>query len=173
MIRRWVCNLEGYRAEKYLANDNRVREPRPITRTSCKTSFRVNYDNCSGKYTVTKFRTEHNHLLTSPNEIHLLCSHRHVSEGDLTQAKSLRHVGVKTCQVVDYMGDKVGDSHNLMFKRKDLQNRLDADRRAEIGDIDYVTTIAYFTVKSYNDPNLYHEYTLDDENRLRNLFWTD
>ena len=76
----WVCNLEGYRVEKYLANDNRVREPRPITRTGCKASFRVNYDNSSGKYTVTEFRTEHNHLLTSLNEVHLLRSHRHVNE---------------------------------------------------------------------------------------------
>ncbi|KAH9801186.1 protein FAR1-RELATED SEQUENCE [Citrus sinensis] len=172
-IRRWVCNLEGYRAEKYLANDNRVREPRPITRTGCKASFRVNYDNSSGKFTVTEFKTEHNHPLTSPNEVHLLRSHRHVSEGDLAQAKALRHVGVKTCQVVDYMGDQVGGSHNLRFKRKDLQNRLDADRSAEIGDTDSVATIAYFTAKSDNDPGLYHEYTLDDENRLRNLFWTD
>ena len=120
MIRQWVCNLEGYKAEKYLAKDNRVRVPRPITRTGCKTSFRVNYDNSSGKYTVTEFKTEHNHPLTSPNEVHLLRSHRHVSEGDLAQAKALRHVGVKTCQVVDYMGDQVGGSHNLRFKRKDL-----------------------------------------------------
>ncbi|KAH9779925.1 protein FAR1-RELATED SEQUENCE [Citrus sinensis] len=142
-IRRWVCNLEGYRAEKYLANDNRVREPRPIMRM--------------------EFKTEHNHPLTSPNEVHLLRSHRH----------ALRHVGVKTCQVVDYMGDQVGGSHNLRFKHKDLQNRLDADRRVEIGDTDSVATIAYFTAKYDNDPGLYHEYTLDDENRLRNLFWTD
>ena len=49
MIRRWVCNLEGYRAEKYLANDNRVREPQPITHTGCKASVRVNYDNSNGK----------------------------------------------------------------------------------------------------------------------------
>ncbi|KAK9199454.1 hypothetical protein WN944_014645 [Citrus x changshan-huyou] len=126
-----------------------------------------------GKYTVTEFKTEHNHSLTAPNEVHLLRSHRHVSEGDLAQGKALRHVGVKTCQVVDYMGDQVGGSHNLRFKRKDLQNRLDADRRVEIGDTDSVATIAYFTAKYDNDPGLYHEYTLDDENRLRNLFWTD
>ena len=69
---------------------------------------------------------------------------------------------MKTCQVVDYMGDQVRGSHNLRFKRKDLQNRLDANRHAEIGDTDFVATIAYFTVKFDNDPGLYHEYTLDD-----------
>ena len=42
-IHRWVCNLKGYMVEKYLANDNRVREPRPITHTGCKALFRVNY----------------------------------------------------------------------------------------------------------------------------------
>ncbi|KAH9792410.1 protein FAR1-RELATED SEQUENCE [Citrus sinensis] len=141
--------------------------------TTNNASFRVNYDNSCGKYTVTEFKTEHNHPLTSPNEVHLLRSHRHVSEGDLAQAKALRHVGVKTCQVMDYVGDQVGGSHNLRFKRKDFENRLDADRRAEIGDTDSVATIAYFTAKSDNDHGLYHEYTLDDENRLRNLFWTD
>ena len=54
-----------------------------------------------------------------------------------------------------------------------MQNRLDAYRCAEIGDTDFVATIAYFTAKSNNDLDLYHEYTLDDENRLRNLFSTD
>ncbi|KAK9177643.1 hypothetical protein WN943_026831 [Citrus x changshan-huyou] len=50
--------------------------------------------------------TEHNHPLSSPNEVHLLRSHRHISGGDLAQAKTLRHVGVKTCKVVDYIGDQ-------------------------------------------------------------------
>ena len=54
-----------------------------------------------------------------------------------------------------------------------MQNTLDASTRAEVGDSDSDRTIAYFAAKSKHDHGLCFEYTLDDENRLRNLFWAD
>ena len=54
-----------------------------------------------------------------------------------------------------------------------MQNTLDASTCAEVGDSDSDTTIAYFVAKAEHEPGLCFEYTLDDENRLRNLFWAD
>ncbi|KAH9802306.1 protein FAR1-RELATED SEQUENCE [Citrus sinensis] len=172
-IRRWVCHFEGVRDERQSQNCSRVREPRPITRTGCRASFRVNYDDSVGKYIAKEFRPEHNHHLASTNEVHLIRSHRKVTDAELAQAKALRHVGVKTCQFMDYMADQVEGPQNLRFTRKDMQNTLDASTRAEVGDSNSDTTIAYFAAKSEHDPGLCFEYTLDDENRLRNLFWAD
>ncbi|KAH9752374.1 protein FAR1-RELATED SEQUENCE [Citrus sinensis] len=151
----------------------RVRELRHITRTGCRASFRVNYDESVGKYIAKEFRPEHNHPLASNNEVHLIRSHRKVTDAELAQAKALRHVGVKTCLFMDYMVDQVEGPQNLRFTCKDIQNTLDASTRAEVGDSDLDITRAYFAVKFKHDPGLCFEYTLDDENRLRNLFWAD
>ncbi|XP_024042626.1 protein FAR1-RELATED SEQUENCE 5-like [Citrus clementina] len=172
-IRRWVCHFKGVRHERQSENCRRVREPQPLKRTGCRASFRVNYDESVGKYIAKEFRPEHNHHLASNNEVHLIHSHQKVTDAELTQAKALRHVGVKTCQFMDYMADQVEGPQNLRFTRKDMQNTLDASTRAEVGDSDSDTTIAYFAAKFEHDPGLCFEYTLDDENRLQNLFWAD
>ncbi|XP_024035543.1 protein FAR1-RELATED SEQUENCE 5-like [Citrus sinensis] len=96
-----------------------------------------------------------------------------VTDAELAQAKALRHVGVKTCQFIDYMANQVEGPQNLRFTRKDMQNTLDASTRAVVADFDSDTTITYFAAKSEHDPRLCFEYTLNDENRLRNLFWAD
>ncbi|KAH9735079.1 protein FAR1-RELATED SEQUENCE [Citrus sinensis] len=101
-IRRWVCHFEGVRDERQSENYNRVREPRPLTRTGCRASFRVNYDESVGKYIAKEFRHEHNHHLTSNNEVHLIRSHQ-----------------------------KVEGPQNLRFTRKDMQNTLDASTHTE------------------------------------------
>ena len=133
----------------------------------------MNYDESVGKYIAKEFRPEHNHPLASNNEVHLIRSHRKVTDAELAQAKALRHVGVKTCLFMDYMVDQVEGPQNLRFTCKDIQNTLDASTRAEVGDSDLDITRAYFAVKFKHDPGLCFEYTLDDENRLRNLFWAD
>ncbi|KAH9782979.1 protein FAR1-RELATED SEQUENCE [Citrus sinensis] len=143
-IRRWVCHFEGVRDGRQSQNCSRVREPRSITQTRCRASFRVNYNESVGKYTTKEFRPKHYHPLASNNEVHLIRSQR-----------------------------KVEEPQNLRFTRKDMQNMLDVSTRTEVGDSDSDTTIAYFAEKSEHDPGLCLEYTLDDENRLRNLFWAD
>ncbi|KAH9698523.1 protein FAR1-RELATED SEQUENCE [Citrus sinensis] len=136
-IQCWVCHFEGVRDERQSQNCSRVREPRPITQTGCRASFRVNYDESVGKYIAKEFRPEHNHHLASNNEVHLIRSHRKVTGAELAQAKALRHVGVKTCQFMNYMADQVEGPQNLRFTRKDMQNTLDASTRAEMMKIDY------------------------------------
>ncbi|KAH9648477.1 hypothetical protein KPL70_025597 [Citrus sinensis] len=116
-IRRWVCHFEGVRDERQSQDCSRVREPRPITRTGCRASFRVNYDESVGKYIAKEFRPEHNHHLASNDEVHLIRSYRKVTDAELAQAKALRHVGVKTCQFMDYMADQA-NLKNEDFTRK-------------------------------------------------------
>ncbi|KAH9658486.1 protein FAR1-RELATED SEQUENCE [Citrus sinensis] len=118
-IQRWVCHFEGVRDERQSQNCSRVRELRPITRNGCRASFRVNYDESVGKYIAKEFRPEHNHHLASNNEVYLIRSHRKVTDAELAQAQALRHVGVKTCQFMDYMADQCfGDvlAFDAMYK---------------------------------------------------------
>ncbi|XP_024039414.1 protein FAR1-RELATED SEQUENCE 5-like [Citrus clementina] len=171
--RRWVCSGQGYKLKKWMEKTDRIREPRGITRNGCKAELRVNYDKFKGKYVVTKFVFEHTHRLVEPHETQFLRLHRLVNEADLAHAKALRQVGVKVCQLMNYKSDQAGGFHHVGYMGKDMRNRIDADHHAQIIDTDTKATIAYLSARVDYDAGVYFEYTLDEENRLRNLFWTD
>ncbi|XP_024039156.1 uncharacterized protein LOC112097807 [Citrus clementina] len=144
--RRWVCLGQGYRLKKWMEKTDRIREPRGITRNGWKAELRVNYDKLKGKL---------------------------VNEADLAHAKALRQVGVKVCQFMNYKSDHAGGFHHIGYMGKDMRNRIDAYHRAQIIDTDTEAAIAYLSARVDYDARVYFEYTLDEENRLRNLFWTD
>ncbi|XP_052296958.1 protein FAR1-RELATED SEQUENCE 5-like [Citrus sinensis] len=171
--RRWVCSGQGYRLKKWMEKTDRIREPRGITRNGWKAELRVNYDKLKGKYVVTKFVFEHTYLLVELHETQFLRSHRLVNEADLAHAKALRQVGVKVCQFMNYKSDHAGGFHHIGYMGKDMRNRIDAYHRAQIIDTDTEAAIAYLSARVDYDARVYFEYTLDEENRLRNLFWTD
>ena len=152
---------------------DRVREPKGITRNRCKVKLCVNYDKLKGKYVVTKFIFEHTHRLVEPHETQFLHSHRHVNEVDLAHAKALRQVGVKVCQFMNYKSDQAGGFHHVGYMGKDMRNRIDVFHHAQIIDTDIEAAIAYLSAKVDYDAGVYFECTLDEDNRLRNLFWTD
>ena len=56
---------------------------------------------------------------------------------------------------------------------KDMQNKIYSCYRAQIIDTDTEDVIVYLSARVDYDVGVYFEYTLDEENRLRNLFWTD
>ena len=70
----YVCSKEGVPA-KGLGEKKRHRG---ITREGCKAKLAV-VKSKSGTYVVSLFVEGHNHLLTSPKRVHLLRSHRTVS----------------------------------------------------------------------------------------------
>ncbi|KAI4343488.1 hypothetical protein L6164_010829 [Bauhinia variegata] len=55
VMRKWVCNREGYRQRKYLENANQRREPRPSTRVNCPATFRISLDRATRKWVVKDF----------------------------------------------------------------------------------------------------------------------
>ncbi|CAL9093232.1 unnamed protein product [Musa textilis] len=62
--RQIVCSKEGFRedrAKKEITEEGKVRRPRMITRIGCKAMIIVK--KMSGKWVVTKFEKEHNHVL--------------------------------------------------------------------------------------------------------------
>ena len=45
--------------------------------------------------------------------------------------------------------------------------------KAEISNGDVIAVIASFQIKQESDIGFYMKYSIDDENRLHNLFWAD
>ncbi|KAH9680533.1 protein FAR1-RELATED SEQUENCE [Citrus sinensis] len=173
IMKHWVCSREGERDKKYIEHTNRIREPRAITRVNCRAAFRVNLDKESKTWVARSFVPKHSHELAADFETQFLRSHRMVKDSDNALANSMQTVGIKTSQIMDFFVNQAGGYDNLGFGLKDLYNNLDNKRRSMILETDSEAALAYLNAKADMDPDFFCKYSIDEENRLANLFWAD
>ncbi|KEH41445.1 FAR1 DNA-binding domain protein [Medicago truncatula] len=55
------------------------------TITGCTTRMVISLDRKIGKYKVVDFEAQHNHLLVPPEYVHMIRSHRHISEAQASK----------------------------------------------------------------------------------------
>ncbi|XP_058075804.1 protein FAR1-RELATED SEQUENCE 5-like [Magnolia sinica] len=72
-MRDFICSKEGKRS--FDKRDVNVKHHRDETRTSCEAHMKIRLG-VDGKYRVTDNKIDHNHILASPEEAHLLRSQR-------------------------------------------------------------------------------------------------
>ncbi|KAL6210510.1 hypothetical protein ACLB2K_015742 [Fragaria x ananassa] len=85
----------------------------------------------------------------------------------------LRNVSIRTCHAYEYMVDKARGYKNVGFIIKDLYNKLYASRREIMFDGDTEAALAYLNGMCVEDTEFYGKFSVDEENKLCNLFWRD
>jgi hypothetical protein len=66
------------------------------------------------------------------------------------------------------------DGHeNLTFGEKECRNYLEKTRRLQLGSGDAEAVRNYFMKMQSDNPNFFSVMDVDDESRLRNVFWAD
>ncbi|XP_020963978.1 protein FAR1-RELATED SEQUENCE 11-like [Arachis ipaensis] len=98
--RRFFCNKEGKRAEKYISNSNRKREHKPLTRTGCEAMLAVYFDMKTSTWRVKKLVEKHNHDLVPQYLVHLIPNHRGLIEAQKAQANTVHDNGLPTSKVM-------------------------------------------------------------------------
>ncbi|KAH9698471.1 protein FAR1-RELATED SEQUENCE 5 [Citrus sinensis] len=169
----WVCSRQGFRQKKFVERENRKREARPITRTGCGVEFRVAIKDDTSRWVCTHFNGNHNHNLTPPHHVHYIRSHRRLSEADISTASSLNAVGMRPSQIHEYMVERSGGYRDVGYLRKDVQNRLDYEKRRQLQEYDAEACLSYLEGKRSVDPAFYYDFTINEHNRLGDLFWCD
>ena len=71
------------------------------------------------------------------------------------------------------MIQQAGGYENIGFTSKDFYNYLAEIRNNSMQDGDAECALAYLQAKSDMDSSFFFQYTVDEESRLANLFWTD
>ncbi|XP_024200066.1 protein FAR1-RELATED SEQUENCE 5-like [Rosa chinensis] len=170
---RLVCSAQGKRREEYMSNKKRVRKPKKETRFNCPCLFKVRYRSNINAYIVEDFITIHSHQLAQAHESHLLQSHRSVEDHHLALATSMQRVSIKPCHTYEYIVDRSGGFKNVGFIMKDLYNKLDSRRREILLEGDAEAALAYMRGKVATDSHFYCKFSIDEDNRLANMFWRD
>ncbi|KAL5706913.1 hypothetical protein ACHQM5_025019 [Ranunculus cassubicifolius] len=160
--RTYVCSREGLKL-----NRKEVDHPRPTTRLDCKAMMKVKrYEN--GKWIIIKFVKEHNHELYP----HSACIFQSPLINTYTEPPKPSEIDVaKTIAIATKRGrpKKV----QIQSSSANGRNLFDNEQRESLSAGDAQTIYEYFMRAQVSNPRFFYAMELDDQQRLRNVFWAD
>ncbi|KAL6204964.1 hypothetical protein ACLB2K_022230 [Fragaria x ananassa] len=89
------------------------------------------------------------------------------------RGKDIDSVSIRTYHAYEYLVDKAGGYVNVGFRIKDLYNKLDASRREIMLEGDTEATLSYLNGKGDGEEQFYCKFSVNEDNKLCNLFWRD
>ncbi|GFY92815.1 FAR1-related sequence 6 [Actinidia rufa] len=161
------CNRGG---KARVTSTNPVK-PRPQTKIECPA--RLSLSKCrDGKWRLNKVILEHNHV-NSPGKSRFYKSYRVLDEHVKRKLELNDKAGIKLHKTYDSLQIEAGGHENLPFLRKDCRNHLDKMRRQLLVEGDAEAMHKYFMKMKADNSDFFFAMDLDDEGRLRNVFWAD
>ncbi|XP_042940562.1 protein FAR1-RELATED SEQUENCE 5-like [Carya illinoinensis] len=160
------------RGGKYEPKNSDMSKPRPTTRTDCKARVNATLSK-TDKWVFTTVENIHNHVTVNPKKTRLLRSHKVLDEYsqrvlDLNDRAGIRMNKNFLSLVVD-----AGGYENLQFQEKDCRNYIDKARHLRLGKGGGDALNQYFKRMRDKNDGFVSVMDVDDEGRLRNVFWAD
>ncbi|OMO80508.1 hypothetical protein COLO4_24061 [Corchorus olitorius] len=162
---KYVCTRHGTKRETNVVN------PRPCLKMECKAMFHIKRKH-DGMWFLHNFIKDHNHDLF-PAHSHFFPCHRSFNSAKRYDINTLHAIGVKTTKIFAAMAKQHGGYENIGCLEKDIRNHLDKERRLAIESGDANAMLEFFMHMQEKDSNFFYAMDLDDEHRLKNVFWVD
>ncbi|CAB4273543.1 unnamed protein product [Prunus armeniaca] len=136
----FVCCKQG----AYRNDETRERKrQRGISRCNCKAKIVVVKTHESKKYTISLFAEGHNHKMTPSGRMHLLRSHRRISDSTKVLTKQLGSVNIPINQKVSIFEVQSGGMDKIGFIKKDIYN-LECSVNGKLRNHDVELVTEYF-----------------------------
>ncbi|XP_060673938.1 protein FAR1-RELATED SEQUENCE 5-like [Ziziphus jujuba] len=163
----FVCFKEGVSFIK----DGERKRCREMTRENCKAKLAV-VRSKTGKFVITVFVEEYSHPLSTPRRVHLLRSHRSVSEAKKSLTLQFSTANVLTHQQISILEFEARGIENIGCTKKDIYNH-EAKVRNELRGQDAELLKEYFLTEQEKDPCFFFKIDVDDDGKLKRCFWAD
>ncbi|KAK0577654.1 hypothetical protein LWI29_036561 [Acer saccharum] len=98
---------------------------------------------------------------------------KRIATGVKHNITSLHAIGVKTSKIFAALAKKYRGYENIGFMEKDMRNLFDKECRLALEPGDANAMLELFTSMQEVDPNFIYAMKLDEEHRLKNVFWVD
>ncbi|KAL6269599.1 hypothetical protein ACE6H2_026510 [Prunus campanulata] len=145
---------------------------RGCTRTGCKAKLAILKVNEKNKYIVVGFNEVHNHDMTTVDKVHLLKSHRNLTESTKAYGAHMSKVNIPVHKQVSLLEVQVGGLENVGFVRRDVYNYA-RDVRGEVIGHDAQLLKEHFLAEQGKNESFYFNMEVDSEGRMGNVFWAD
>ncbi|CAL2257576.1 unnamed protein product [Prunus armeniaca] len=125
-----MCTMteEGYALTSTVSHKRRRRG---CTRTGCKAKLAILEMKDKNKYIVVGFNEVHNHNMTTVDKVHLLRSHRNLTESIKAYSADTSKVNIPVHKQLSLLEVQVGGLENVGFVKIDVYNYL-RDVRGEV-----------------------------------------
>ena len=143
---------------------------RPTGKTECKA--KINALRCDGKLRLTTVHNIHNHDL-SPKKSRFFRCNREVSDAVKRVLDTNDMAGVRMNKSFGSLVVGAGGFENLPFLEKDCRNYIAQARHLRLGAGGAGALREYFLRMQYKNPGFFALMDLDDDGRLKNVFWAD
>ncbi|KAK9697288.1 hypothetical protein RND81_08G027500 [Saponaria officinalis] len=160
--RKFSCHKEGQRPVD--KRDYHTKDGRAETRTGCQAQMTIALDRNVGKYKVSSFFAEHNHPLQPPSYVHMIRSHRRITESQGDEIQRANECGLSLKDFNEFMTTKAGGRENLEFIKLDQKNYLRHTFR--FGEVSALLT--YFKNQARKDPSFFYEFQMDADTEMIN-----
>ncbi|XP_020165332.4 protein FAR1-RELATED SEQUENCE 5 [Aegilops tauschii subsp. strangulata] len=145
-----------------------------IVKTECHVRCKLNAD--GARWVVTEYFDEHNHeLIKKFDLVKFLSAHRGFSPLEKKFIKLLHDCNVgpsRMVQILSLIHSGDGSLSSMPYIPADVTNlKAKYHRESRLADIE--DTIAYFEEKAKADADFFYRIRLDDEDRVRNMYWVD
>ncbi|KAG2730102.1 hypothetical protein I3760_01G277300 [Carya illinoinensis] len=147
-----------------------VARPRPTSKTDCKAMINALFR--KGVLTLSSVNNTHNHGL-SPRKTRFFRCNKEVSESIKRLLDINDQAGIRMNKSFVSLVQKVGGFENLSFNEKDCRNYIDRASHLRLGKGGAGTLREYFAWMQYKNDGFFSLMDMDDDGRLRNVFWVD
>lgn len=160
------CSSAGFK-KKSEANN-----PRPETRTGCPAMIVIKLVD-SKRWRIVEVEIQHNHPV-SPDVKRFYKSHKKMILA-AKEAQQLEPVmEVHTIKLYRTAAvDVVSSGYSDIDEREGRRNHVNQSKHLELREGDAHAIYNYFCRMKLTNPNFFYLMDLDDEGRLRNVFWAD
>lgn len=165
---RYGKNSDGKKKKK--SNTKQRRKTKVIIRTDCKCVMVVREERKVWK--IIRLELNHNHELSPNTEKKFLRSHKNMTEEEKKMIKTLKECNIPIRNMIAILSFLRGGLAALPYTKKDVSNVCTAIN-SETRNADMKQVLSYLRNKEQEDPDFYYKFQLDEENKVKNMFWAD
>lgn len=159
------CSSAGFK-KKSAANN-----PRPETRTGCPAMIVIRLVD-SKRWRIVEIELGHNHPV-SPETKRFYKSHKRMILAAKKSQLSEPVKEVHTIRLYRTSAVEAGSNGYSNHDEREGRNPVDRSKHLELKEGDAQAVYNYFCRMKLTNPNFFYLLDLDDEGRLRNVFWAD
>ncbi|XP_022875445.1 protein FAR1-RELATED SEQUENCE 5-like [Olea europaea var. sylvestris] len=163
----FTCSREGRRNR----NQSTSLNPLPTIQTGCKARLIVSSD-AHGIFRINIVHLKHNHKM-NPSKSRLYRCNRQVSERVKRRLEVNDIAGIPLHKSFNSTVVEAGGFDNMTCVEKDCRNLIERVRCLRLWEGDVIAIQAYFSKMQTRSPGFFFCMDLDDDCRLRNVFWTN
>ncbi|CAH9089712.1 unnamed protein product [Cuscuta epithymum] len=161
------CSRAGHRGSQ---SKNQLK-PQPSMQIGCGARLRAHVI-YSGLWQISKVFLQHSHPM-SPTKARLFRCHRRMTHGMARKLAINEVAGIRLNKSFTAAVVEAGGYDQLPFIEKDCRNYIDKVRQLRLGSGDAIAIQGFFAKMQDQCPGFFFVIDLDEESRLRNVFWAD